>query len=184
MFREVAYDFFNGVGSFRTSVGTAMIWSPLASLRVLREVDYLQADTWPERCSSQIFFRFANAAIELGVCPARKGRSSRLSLSCFRALAAACLLFAGIFHFASACRRHRHLLPLLLYHGQLAFSPPAAIFLISSSSASMPARKAAICASARTRLRSISRRFRSSSFSSLRLGHSFSLASCARGPSR
>ena len=43
------------------------------------------------------------------------------------------------------------------------FSPCWAIFFISSSSASMPARIAAICASARSRLRSSSRRLRSSS---------------------
>ena len=63
--------FRTGSGSLRTSVGTARIWSPLASCgffsRSITSMRY-----WPARCSSQIFLRLAKAAT-----PAASGRRRR-----------------------------------------------------------------------------------------------------------
>src|SRR5690242_3600830 len=67
--------FFTGVGSRRTRVGTAMIWSPLASLgRSRRSITWILYARC--RCSSQIFFRFSKARIEVGVIPATYKRNS------------------------------------------------------------------------------------------------------------
>ena len=56
--------FFTGSGSLRTSVGIARIWSPSASwgffIRSTTSISYR-----PARCSSQIFFRLARAAMRL-----------------------------------------------------------------------------------------------------------------------
>src|SRR5258708_38587221 len=64
-----------GSGSFRTSVGIARIWSFCASCGVFTRS--ITCNSYcPSRCSAQIFFRFASAASDLGVCPATYNRNS------------------------------------------------------------------------------------------------------------
>src|SRR5262249_24168327 len=70
--------FFIGVGRFLTRVGMATIWSPRASWRFSRRsinsMRYLS-----DRCSEQIFLRFAKAITDFGVCPATYSRSTQAS---------------------------------------------------------------------------------------------------------
>src|SRR5215216_539222 len=69
--------FLMGWGNFRTNVGMARIWSPLANWGCLSRS---MTSMWycPAKCSSQIFFRFAKAARLLGVCPATYSRNSQV----------------------------------------------------------------------------------------------------------
>src|ERR1051326_6041480 len=61
--------FLIGGGSLLTSVGTAMIWSPLANCGFLRR-SMISMRYRPCRLSSQTRRRLAIAASEFGVCPA------------------------------------------------------------------------------------------------------------------
>src|SRR4030043_1403277 len=70
--------FFSGSGSFLTSVGMAIIWSPLASCGFFRR-SITSMRYFPARCSSQIFFKLAKAVIDFGVCPATYNRRFQIS---------------------------------------------------------------------------------------------------------
>src|SRR4030043_739038 len=70
--------FFSGSGSFLSSVGMAIIWSPLASWGFFkRSIPSMRY--FPARCSSQIFFKLAKAVIDFGVWPATYKRRFQIS---------------------------------------------------------------------------------------------------------
>src|SRR5579859_944248 len=69
--------FLIGAGNFRTSVGIARIWSFRASCGVFTK-SITSRRYRPSRCSPQIFFRFASAASDFGVCPATYSRNSSI----------------------------------------------------------------------------------------------------------
>src|SRR5258708_3144814 len=100
-----------GSGSFRTSVGIARIWSFCASCGVFTR-SITCSSYCPSRCSAQIFFRFANAASDLGVCPATYNRSST-SRPCpflFAFFDAALALALMLIPHSSVCTRRPSLL--------------------------------------------------------------------------